>query len=72
MGVELLGQPDEWNELVKTFDELGGTVVQPMALKHGLEARGMPTDMAAELIAQAFKAGVIESTEAGGFRLARR
>ena len=58
--------------LLVAFDDVGGSVVQPMALKMALEKRGVSTSKAAVQIDAAVQAGVLVATECGELRLATK
>lgn len=60
----------DYNDLLlRAFDDTGGSVVQPTALKKALGNRGVSTCCAAELIEAAIQSGVLLATRCGGLRL---
>lgn len=63
---------DDNEILLAAFDDVGGSVVQPMALKMALEKRGLSTENAAVQIDAAIQAGVLVPTERGGLRLSTK
>lgn len=60
---------DDNDLLLRAFDDTGGSVVQPMALKKALVKRGVSTCYAAGLIDAAIQSVVLLATKCGGLRL---